>query len=257
MNPSLGRIKYFTGRHDGTSFVGTWYSNLGEQGDWKFSPQYQDSLNSCQSILQAGFSTGDGQYTIQTDSNESVTVYCDMTTDGGGWTLVGSFPKNHAGGIKSLTDYGSIPATSDFNPSVLWMYQGGLSHFSDAREQVACSQSQCTDGKSVYGVNMSTVELENVRLSWAHEDKMIAVPQRTDIPTCRTSLNDATTTFEGCTNPAYVNMVNTPTLLGWQNDVNGRYCWAARGTYKPNSVGSSLCNSSEPNGTKSALLWMR
>lgn len=47
----------------------------------------KNSSTSCLAILNAGDSTGSGIYLIKPASNP-IAVYCDMNTDGGGWTRI-------------------------------------------------------------------------------------------------------------------------------------------------------------------------
>jgi hypothetical protein len=50
--------------------------------------QPSDACSSCAELVANGLSSGDGEYDIDVGAGAPVTVACDMSVDGGGWTLV-------------------------------------------------------------------------------------------------------------------------------------------------------------------------
>ena len=75
--------EYIEDSYDNVKVKGISYESATGEITQDINPIYA----SCKEILEAGKSTGNGVYTINNGSKD-YNVYCDMNTDGGGWTLV-------------------------------------------------------------------------------------------------------------------------------------------------------------------------
>jgi hypothetical protein len=80
-----------------------------------------DTCQSCAEVLADGLSTGDGLYTLDVDgaagSLAALSLYCDMTTDGGGFTLVQRTVWDWADSSQLLTNYADWHGTLIGDPS--------------------------------------------------------------------------------------------------------------------------------------------
>jgi hypothetical protein len=242
---------------DPTEWTDTDGDGYGDNADP--DPLLTTVFETCLSIHQAYPYMPDGTYLIQPDPTlEAMSVFCDMTTDDGGWALLISLDKSTtSGSYDEVADWpDTFETQSGVEPSTTGLFKGDLSVFTEIREQVSCAIESGTEVcKTVWGTDK---DMEAIRTMYGLTSRMALSPRGAP-PTCRTTYEGTSDDVTGCVNPTTTGSTQSSTVVGWQLDVHhDRGCWYGRGDYNSGALGSSLCNNTaEPNGTQWAKTWFR
>jgi hypothetical protein len=99
------------------------------------------TASSCLGLLEVDPELPSGVYTLDREGDSPVQVYCDMETDGGGWTLVGSSTDNPPGDLGERYFPELATLDPDFSTRGIWEgLRGATGRLSDLR--FACNRQK-------------------------------------------------------------------------------------------------------------------
>ncbi len=222
----------------------------------------------CRAIRDTMPGAPSGTYTIAPDLTlQPFEVFCDMTRDEGGWTLLITLAKEartleNMGATNPFARVDTWPSTfarAGDEPTTTGMYKGSLEAFADVREEIAITIGD--PGRIVYGRGKSRDDLDRIRRLHAWADRG-DIPIKM-VPSCsETYAVDASAEIPSCTSAANLLAGDNPrSILGWQWDIRVKSCWFARGSCAGCTnvkTGSSQCTATkEPDGAHWARTWFR
>ena len=203
----------------------------------------------------------DGIYFVDpSGGKDSHQVFCDMTNDDGGWTLLITMA---ADGLAKPTPQAwpnlQVPSKSLLDVANTGMYKGAFhSSYSEVREELAAGLLK------LYGDKLSSSDLDLIRNQYGYSSRT-AVGNLFSRPSCRFDYNDrqGSTVIPGCAvdvqNEAENGILAADSLVvGWAFQPRGfEECFFAAGSQKSQKFKGSYKCPGRPDGSLWSRVWFR